>query len=351
MFLGRRSSTFPASCARVRTRSWFEWAPIRACCLPPSRPAPISRRTAGRPAFMTASRSRSVTTRRSRASRWRRAAICGPSPCRRNCVTTAPNRWPSRSRRRYTPGNRLPRGKRSGLAAQTRGGRNPHRHAIHRHARREIVDAGRAESLRARNRHGRRLHRHALRHARVPLRDRHADAPISTDALTSCAAPTSRCIASSKIPKSGMLPWDEKWVRKLLVEIPKQMHWNSFRFCIGPVPDQWLEIADEAGLLIQNEYFVWTGNGWHGARRPGALRCRGDDRRVRRMDARQLESSERGHLGCQQRDLRSHIRREDHPGRARRSTFPTGLGKTATIRPPVRTIPWRIIPMNSRPCL
>jgi hypothetical protein len=66
-------------------------------------------------------------------------------------------------------------------------------------------------------------------------------------------------------PKSGVLPWDQKWVRKLLVEIPKQMHWNAFRFCIGPVPDKWLEIADEAGLLIQNEYFVWTGRGWHGA--------------------------------------------------------------------------------------
>jgi hypothetical protein len=66
-------------------------------------------------------------------------------------------------------------------------------------------------------------------------------------------------------PKSGVLPWDEKWVRKLLVEIPKDMHWNSFRFCIGPVPDKWLDIADEAGLLIQNEYFVWTGKAWHGA--------------------------------------------------------------------------------------
>ena len=40
------------------------------------------------------------------------------------------------------------------------------------------------------------------------------------------------------------------------------MHWNSFRFCIGPVPDTWLDIADEAGLLIQNEYFVWTGRDW-----------------------------------------------------------------------------------------
>ncbi len=66
-------------------------------------------------------------------------------------------------------------------------------------------------------------------------------------------------------PLSGTLPWDEAWVRKLLVDIPHQMHWNSFRFCIGPVPDRWLDIADEAGLLIQNEYFVWTGNAWHGA--------------------------------------------------------------------------------------
>jgi len=60
-------------------------------------------------------------------------------------------------------------------------------------------------------------------------------------------------------PKAGDLPWDERWVRKLLIDIPKQMHWNSFRFCIGPVPDRWLDIADEAGLLIQNEFFVWTG--------------------------------------------------------------------------------------------
>src|SRR5262249_19629720 len=27
----------------------------------------------------------------------------------------------------------------------------------------------------------------------------------------------------------------------------------------GPVPERWLEIADEAGLLLQNEFFVWTG--------------------------------------------------------------------------------------------
>jgi beta-galactosidase len=61
-------------------------------------------------------------------------------------------------------------------------------------------------------------------------------------------------------PESGTLPWNEAWLHRLLVEIPKQLHWNAFRFCIGPVPDRWLEIADENGLLIQNEYMVWTGH-------------------------------------------------------------------------------------------
>jgi hypothetical protein len=31
------------------------------------------------------------------------------------------------------------------------------------------------------------------------------------------------------------------------------------------VPDKWFEIADEAGLLIQNEFFIWTGRAsWTG---------------------------------------------------------------------------------------
>lgn len=60
------------------------------------------------------------------------------------------------------------------------------------------------------------------------------------------------------------LPWNERWVRKLLGEVPKKMHWNYFRFCIGPVPDKWLDVCDEEGLLIQNEFFVWTGGpGWY----------------------------------------------------------------------------------------
>ena len=75
------------------------------------------------------------------------------------------------------------------------------------------------------------------------------------------------------------------WVRKLLVEIPKQMHWNSFRFCIGPVPDKWLDIADEAGLLIQNEFFVWTGASQWDTGRDELIAT------VQGLDARQLEPS------------------------------------------------------------
>ncbi len=69
-------------------------------------------------------------------------------------------------------------------------------------------------------------------------------------------------------PNCGNLPWDDAWVRKLLADIPHQMHWNAFRLCIGPVPRRWLDIADEAGLLIQYEYPIWTGRDpklWHSA--------------------------------------------------------------------------------------
>jgi hypothetical protein len=58
-------------------------------------------------------------------------------------------------------------------------------------------------------------------------------------------------------PNSGGLPWDDAWVRKFLVEIPKRMNWNGFRICIGPAPQHWLDVADEAGLLLQYEFPIW----------------------------------------------------------------------------------------------
>jgi beta-galactosidase len=58
-------------------------------------------------------------------------------------------------------------------------------------------------------------------------------------------------------PSSASLPWDDAWVRKLLVEKPKEMHWNMFRICIGPAPQRWLDIADEGGILLQYEFPIW----------------------------------------------------------------------------------------------
>jgi len=59
-------------------------------------------------------------------------------------------------------------------------------------------------------------------------------------------------------PVCGGLPWDEAWLRRFLVDLPRQMHWNCFRLCIGPPPQHWLELADEAGLILQYEYPIWS---------------------------------------------------------------------------------------------
>ncbi len=63
-------------------------------------------------------------------------------------------------------------------------------------------------------------------------------------------------------PECGALPWDRKWVRKLHRRV-KDMHWNSLRYCIGFPPEFWYDIADEEGILIQDEFPIWYGGkGW-----------------------------------------------------------------------------------------
>jgi len=57
-------------------------------------------------------------------------------------------------------------------------------------------------------------------------------------------------------PARENLPWDKEWVRKLLMKF-KDMNWNSMRVCLGFAPDFWYDIADEVGLLIQDEYPLW----------------------------------------------------------------------------------------------
>ncbi len=56
----------------------------------------------------------------------------------------------------------------------------------------------------------------------------------------------------------GKLPWNEKWVR-LLHQRVKEMHWNCLRYCIGLPPEAWYDVADETGILIDNEFPIWFG--------------------------------------------------------------------------------------------
>lgn len=58
----------------------------------------------------------------------------------------------------------------------------------------------------------------------------------------------------------GDLPWRDDWVRKLHQRF-KSMHWNSLRYCIGFAPEAWYDIADEEGVLIQDEFPIWLLSG------------------------------------------------------------------------------------------
>ena len=63
-------------------------------------------------------------------------------------------------------------------------------------------------------------------------------------------------------PDCGALVWDRAWVKKLLVDYPKQLHWNAMRVCVGILPDFWYDLADEAGIMFQNEWLYWQNHGW-----------------------------------------------------------------------------------------
>jgi len=63
-------------------------------------------------------------------------------------------------------------------------------------------------------------------------------------------------------PDCADLVWNRAWVTKLLADIPKQLNWNTMRICVGVVPDFWYDIADSAGLMLQNEWLYWQNHGW-----------------------------------------------------------------------------------------
>jgi len=63
-------------------------------------------------------------------------------------------------------------------------------------------------------------------------------------------------------PDCGNLAWDREWVKKLLIDYSKQLNWNMMRICVGIAPDFWYDLADEYGLMFQNEWLYWQNHGW-----------------------------------------------------------------------------------------
>lgn len=63
-------------------------------------------------------------------------------------------------------------------------------------------------------------------------------------------------------PDCGNLAWDREWVKKLIIDDPKKVNWNAMRICVGIVPDFWYDLADEYGMMFQNEWLYWQNHGW-----------------------------------------------------------------------------------------
>jgi len=58
-------------------------------------------------------------------------------------------------------------------------------------------------------------------------------------------------------PDRGSLPWQEDWIKRILIDIPKEHHFNFFRNHLGQMYNRWYDIADEYGMLLQNEWQFW----------------------------------------------------------------------------------------------
>ncbi len=59
----------------------------------------------------------------------------------------------------------------------------------------------------------------------------------------------------------GLLPWNLKWIKKVLVDIPKSHNMFFFRIHLGHAYNKWYDIADEFGILLQDEWMFWPSTG------------------------------------------------------------------------------------------
>lgn len=57
------------------------------------------------------------------------------------------------------------------------------------------------------------------------------------------------------------LPWEPDWIKKALIDIPKAHRFNFFRCHLGHMYNRWYDIADEHGMLLQDEWMFWTTTG------------------------------------------------------------------------------------------
>ncbi|MCI0708071.1 MAG: hypothetical protein L0Y80_11375 [Ignavibacteriae bacterium] len=57
------------------------------------------------------------------------------------------------------------------------------------------------------------------------------------------------------------LPWNREWIKRVLIDIPKSHGFNFFRNHLGQMYNAWYDIADEHGILLQNEWHFWGTTG------------------------------------------------------------------------------------------
>ena len=58
-------------------------------------------------------------------------------------------------------------------------------------------------------------------------------------------------------PSRGHLPWDAEWSRRVVADLPKECGFNYFRVHLGHAYNRWYDLADEYGLLIQDEWMAF----------------------------------------------------------------------------------------------
>ncbi|MCK5306450.1 MAG: hypothetical protein KAJ66_04885, partial [Candidatus Omnitrophica bacterium] len=49
-------------------------------------------------------------------------------------------------------------------------------------------------------------------------------------------------------------PWNDEWIKAVLIDIPKAYNFNFFRMHMGHANNKWYDIADEHGILLEDEW-------------------------------------------------------------------------------------------------